>query len=484
MRLLCTLLALLLLGSRPPAQRPNIVFIIADDVSWNDLGCYGHPVVETPRLDRLAANGLRFDQAFLTTSSCSPSRCSLISGRYPHNTGAPELHMGLPAEITAFPTALQAAGYYTAQSGKWHMGEAPRVAFDEIRDRNFGPGGEKHWLSLLEDRPQDQPFFLWLAAIDAHRGWDSPNPWLARYVEQLDRISVPPYLADTDSTRLDLARYYAEISRLDDYVGQVVDELAAQGVLENTLIVFIADNGRPFPGCKTRLYDRGIQTPMVAHWPAGIGSPGDSCRALLSTIDLAPTFLELAGAEVPTPVQGRSFARLFAHPHQAFRNYVFAEHNWHDYEALERSVRTEEFLYLLNERPQLANQGPADAVNSPSFADLLSLRATGQLNPAQAELFMQPRPREELYDVRSDPQQLVNLAAHPAYAAPLHELRAVMQAWRAETADHSPAQITPDFYDRETAARLSDTKGLSPENRGTMPGAGQGALKTSRPGPF
>jgi arylsulfatase A-like enzyme len=201
-------------------------------------------------------------------------------------------------------------------------------------------------------------------------------------------------------------------------------------------------------------------------------------------VDFAPTFLDLAGAEVPASVQGRSFARLFAHPQQAFRNYAFAEHNWHDYEALERSLRTDQFLYILNERPQFANQGPADAVNSPSFADLLGLRAAGQLNPAQADLFMQPRPQEELYDVRSDPQQLVNLAAHPAYAAPLQELRAVLQAWRSETADHTPASITPDFYDRETAARLGNNQGLSPKTRGTLPGQGQGALETTRPGPF
>ncbi|RMG65562.1 MAG: hypothetical protein D6722_15820, partial [Bacteroidetes bacterium] len=164
MRLLfLALLSVLLLGSRPAAEPPNLVFIIADDVSWNDLGCYGHPVVQTPHLDRLAAQGLRFDGAFLTTSSCSPSRCSLISGRYPHNTGAPELHMPLPEEIPAFPEQLQAAGYYTAQSGKWHMGPAPRRGFDEIRTEDTGPGGEALWVDLLRERPRDQPFFLWLA---------------------------------------------------------------------------------------------------------------------------------------------------------------------------------------------------------------------------------------------------------------------------------------------------------------------------------
>ncbi len=466
----------------PAPDAPNIVFIIADDVGWNDFGCYGHPVVQTPHLDRLAARGLRFDRAFLTTSSCSPSRCSLISGRYPHNTGAPELHQPLAEGVPTFTQVLHEAGYYLAQAGKWHMGEEPRSDFDTIFDEIDAPGGQGHWLEVLKQRPRDRPFFLWLASIDAHRGWEAPNPFLDRYDPA--QAPVPPYLVDDDSTRLDLTRYYAEVSRLDHYVGQVVAELTRQQVLDQTLILFISDNGRPFPGCKTRLYDRGIQMPMIAHWPAGIDTAGATPQALVSSIDIGPTLLDLAGLEGPSRLQGRSFAALLKQPTGPHRRYAFAEHNWHDYEALERSVRTDSFLYIWNERPQLAQQGPADAVQSPAFASLLARRDAGCLNLAQVDLFQTPRPREELYACYRDSLQLLNLAALPAYQPQLEELRGVLQQWRRATRDHTPARLTTDLYHRRSGKRLAPGRDITPAVRGTWPGEGQGALHTAASGPF
>jgi N-sulfoglucosamine sulfohydrolase len=250
------------------SKRPNIVLFIADDISVNAFGCYGHPTIQTPNVDRLADQGNRFDNAYLPTASCSPSRTSLITGRYPHNTGGPELHMnGNPhlKELPQFPHELRKAGYYTALAGKGHFNGYVKNSFNRLYES--GVGGAGYWVTALKDRPKDQPFFMWFAANDAHRGWDMP---LSEGPHGPEDVQVPPYLVDGEATRKDLAHYYNEVHRFDKHIGDVIDELKAQKVYENTVIVVMADNGRPFPRDKTWLFDSGIKTPLVVHWPAEI----------------------------------------------------------------------------------------------------------------------------------------------------------------------------------------------------------------------
>ncbi|MGK6352004.1 sulfatase family protein [Parapedobacter sp. DT-150] len=449
--LLASSMFLLLFGFGGYCQdkRPNIILFIADDIGAEGIGCYGNPSVRTPHIDRMAAEGMRFANAYVTTSSCSPSRCSILSGRYPHNTGAAELHMPLPPDVVTFAELLRTAGYYTAQAGKWHMGEPAKRGFDLVQDKGKlnGDGGEARWVSTLQERPKDKPFFCWFAAFDAHRPW-GPNDLSGRH--RPEETIVPPYLVDAEGTRRDLAAYYDEISRFDRAIGEVEAELKRQGVLENTVLIILSDNGSPFPRGKTRLYDSGVKTPFIVSWPAGIRQGGAVSNSLLSTVDIAPTVLALAGVDSPKSFQGMSFAWLFEDPTATYRQHVFTEHNWHDYEALERMVRTDDFLYVLNLRPALPNQGPADAVRSPAFADLKQARDSGMLNAAQADVFVTPRPREELFDCRSDPQQLVNVASVPAHAAELERLRTIMEHWRTETGDRTPERLTPDKFDRET----------------------------------
>lgn len=459
------------------SRRPNIILILADDLGADDLGCYGNPFVQTPYIDRIAKEGIRFTNAYVTTSSCSPSRCSILSGRYPHNTGAAELHTPLPAEIPTFAELLHAAGYYTAQAGKWHMGESAKRGFDLVQDNNKlnGDGGEALWVETLQNRSKDKPFFMWFASYDAHRPW-GPNDLSGRHTS--DQTVVPPYLVDAGSTREDLAAYYDEISRFDRSIGQVKAELERQGISDNTLVMILSDNGRPFPRAKTCLYDSGVKTPFVVKWPAGIPSGGVVSRSLLSTIDIAPTLLELAGADIAGSFQGVSFAQLFDKPDLEVRQYVFAEHNWHDYEALERMVRTRDFLYIVNMRPELANQGPADAVGSPSFTDLKQAREAGLLTIAQENVFVTPRPREELFDCRSDPDQLINIASLPRYERELAQHRAIMERWRVETDDTTPDHLTTDWFNRETGEPLPAER-----IRGVMPGTEKRATSTVNQGP-
>jgi N-sulfoglucosamine sulfohydrolase len=241
MRIFTILLAFV--GVTLADERPNFVFFITDDVSAEDLGCYGSEFAQTPNLDRMAAEGLRFTNAYLSISSCSPSRCSIVTGRYPHNTGAPELHTSLPKTQTTFVQALQSSGYHTVISGKNHMGKAPDLGFD-VSSGGKGPGKEEDWVKLLAERPTDKPFFCWFGSSDAHRGWQADD---TAPTYDPEKVPVPPYLFDGPKTRKDLADYWHEVSRTDFYLGELRKELKRQGIEKNTYIIYCADNGRPFP---------------------------------------------------------------------------------------------------------------------------------------------------------------------------------------------------------------------------------------------
>ncbi|HKQ40210.1 MAG TPA: sulfatase [Verrucomicrobiae bacterium] len=464
--ILCLLLTY---GCAAADTRPNLILIIGDDLSAEDCSPYGNKGVQTPNLERLARGGMRFTRGFVTTSSCSPSRASLITGKYPHNTGAEQLHWPLPGHHTTFVQLLKQAGYYTAAAGKWHLGPEVKKHFDQVIEAGEAgfqlpvigkrmiaddKSGCQQWVPTLHNRPKDKPFFLWLAALDPHRDYEEkiiPNP------HRPNDVTVPPFLPDVTETRKDLAMYYDEIARLDRFVGDVLTELERQNQTSNTFILFIGDNGRPFPRCKTRLYDSGIHSPWIVRWPAKV-KPGSVCERLVSTIDIAPTFIKLAGLGENRSFQGRDFSPLFENPQTPIRDYIYAEHHWHDFDACERAVRSENLKYIRNYFPDLAGTPPADAVRSPTFQTMRRLRDAGNLTAAQKNSFEKPRPAEELYDLNSDPQELNNLAADPGYSTTLAKFRKQVESWQKETHDSVPVARTPDEFDRETGEPLPDRK--------------------------
>lgn len=426
--------------------RPNVILFIADDMAWDDCGAYGHPHIRTPNVDRLAREGMRFDNAFLTCSSCSPSRASLITGRYPHSTGAPQLHQPLSGDQVTFVERLKDAGYYTAAAGKWHMGEETKPKFEHVETKM------NRWVETLRDRPKDAPFFMWFAFSDPHRPYQEgaiPQPHTP------DDAVVPPYLPDVPATREDLALYYDEIARLDGVVGDVMELLEEQGVADETMVLFLSDNGRPFPRCKTTVYDSGIKTPFIVRWPQRVEA-GTTCASLVSSVDVAPTLLEMAGLPVTDSFQGKSFLPLLDDPTATTRQYVFAEHNWHDFDDYGRAVRSPRFKYICNEYTDVTGSPPADAVRSPTFQAMRELRDRGELTPAQQNPFVVPRPREELYDCVADPDELTNLAEEGQYAEEFKLLRAVLQNWKRETLDQVPEERRADEFDRETGERLPE----------------------------
>lgn len=436
-----------LVGTAAAAEeQPNFILFIADDMAWNDCGTYGHPHIRTPNVDALAKAGMTFENAFLTCSSCSPTRCSLITGRYPHSTGAAQLHQSLPGDQVTFVEKLEGAGYYTAAAGKWHLGKETVPKFDKVEQRM------NQWVSTLEDRPKDKPFFMWFAFSDPHRGYQKntiPEPHTA------DDVVVPPFLPDNEATRGDLAVYYDEITRLDGVVGNCVKTLEKQGVSDRTVIVFISDNGRPFPRCKTTLFDSGIRTPFIVKWPREV-EKGSVTKSLVSTVDIAPTFLELAGVEIPETFQGRSFAPLLRDPMSQTRFYVYAERHWHDFGDQQRAVRDGRYKYIRNYFPERPLTPPADAVRSPTYRSMLELHEAGKLNAKQLQCFTTPRPRHELYDLEKDPYELTNLAEteDEELLTILARLSGTLDAWQTTTEDEIPEEPRADGFDRVTGNRL------------------------------
>lgn len=482
--------------------RPNVILFIADDVSWDDVGCYAsgerNMAARTPRIDQLAATGRRFDAAILTASSCSPSRSSIITGRYPHNCGrASELHQPIAAHLPWFPRLMREAGYFTALVGKNHMtvdrpqpGEsAPPAAFDVVK-KGFAPGnrgGHAEWVQTVRERPRDKPFFFWFAALDAHRDWDGDADWREDlYGPRHEHTAgdVPPFLVDDPATRADLASYRNEVTRFDYFVGQVVDELARQDSLDNTLLIVMADNGRPFPRAKTRLHDSGMKTPFVVHWPQGLRRPGIPTKSLVSAIDIAPTILAAAGVEAADTMQGVSFLPILVNPEAEVRKVAFSEHNWHDYEAHGRAARTSDgWLYIRNRRPMFPWQGPADSVRSPAHRSLITARNIGGLSAAQADVLQAPRPEEELYFTPDDPSQLNNLESDPAHAADLERMRKLLADWTEQTRDSAPADLSSDEHDRETGLLLPKSRESRNWFRGTPAGWDRDAAHALEAGP-
>ncbi len=478
-------------------ERPNFVFMIADDVSWNDFGCYGNPYIRTPNIDKLAKKGVCFTNAYLTAASCSPSRCSIITGRYPHNNGpAAELHGPLPHHLALFPKLLKESGYYTAHAGKWHIGsnkayvtaDMPAVeAFDisggGLNTDVLTAAEYERMLQRLKDRPKDKPFFMWFAPHDAHRSFDADhidNP------HKPEEVVVPPYLADTPETRKDLTSHYNEVSRFDFNVGRIMEELERQSVADNTIFMVMSDNGRPFPRCKTRVYDSGMKTPMVVHWPAGISKAGSVCNSLVNVIDIAPTFLGLAGLTAAKTMQGRSFATLLKNPDAPFRNYSFSEHNWHDSQAHCRQVRWKRYMYIRNAWPDMPMLESWDTIwGTPSGRDLISLRNEGKLTSAQSPLFKLPQPAEQLYDCVKDPHQINDLAENTRYANIVKKLRAIMDQWTQETGDTVPEDPMRNWFDTEAADKKKQYIPTADFGKfRTAPGIERNAQFINVPGPF
>ena len=426
----------------PLPARPNVVVFVGDDLGWRDTGPYGNTAIRTPSIDRLARTGLTVRYAFGVSPQCSPSRIGMLSGRYPHATRTEDLHTPLPGGERILPSLLRAAGYFTGHMAKTHYGPNAERQFEWYAPETAAA------LPRFLDAAGDRPFFLWVGFHEPHRPYPAGPPG-----HRAARVALTPYIADTPETREDVARYYDAIARMDSAIGTMVAELEQRGLRERTLLVFLSDNGAPFPREKGTLYDGGTRTPLVLSWPGVIGAGTVYDQGIVSTVDLAPTILDVAGAAVPARMQARSFRALLASPGTwAGRDYVFSERNWHDCDEHQRAVRTTRFKLIRTDAyTALPLCTAADIGGSPSFRALRARALAGGLTRAQRRLFEVPRARLELYDLAADPWELTNVAGDPAYADEVRRLARVLEEWIESTDDFPAAyRVRDDNTDRIT----------------------------------
>lgn len=420
-----------------PAQRPpNFLWISFEDTN-PCYGCYGDPVARTPHLDRLAAEGCRYTHAFSVSGVCAPARSAIITGMYPISIGThhmrtththpatPELPTPysavIPHYVRCFTEYLRAAGYYCTNNVKTdYQFDPPRTAWDELSH-------EAHWRNRPDPR---QPFF---AVFNLTRTHES-GMWANNDVEitfDPSTVPLPPYFPDTPKVREAMARMYTNMEYNDRLLGDLLAQLEEDGLAESTIVFHWSDHG-PLPRGKRWPYDSGIHVPLIIRWLGGL-QPGSMSHQLVSTIDLGPTVLSLAGIDIPNHLQGQAFLGPKTAPP---RDYIFASRDRHD-EAYDmvRAVRDRRFKYIRHYYPGQPYLLWIPYHNRhPIVEEMWRLYLAGELAGPQLLMF-QPRPSEELYDTQADPHEIHNLAADPAYQSELKRLRAALDAWLATVGD-------------------------------------------------
>lgn len=436
-----------LLSMAGVAAPRNVLLIISDD-QGRDLGVYGNSVLRTPVLDGLAARGTLFTNAFATVSSCSPSRSVIYSGLYSHSNGmyglAHDVHNQhyLPW-VRTLPQMLKAAGYATALVGKKHILPESALPFDAelapekpgIRDVSLMANEARKFIEASADKP----FLMIVGFSDPHRAAENFGntrswPSVQRITYDPAKVTVPAHLPDTPEVRRDLADYYESISRLDSGVGLLLDGLQKTGRAKDTLIIFLSDNGRPFPGAKTTLYDEGIHLPLIIASPTQ--KRGIRNEAMVSWIDIAPTILEWAGVPAPKNYQlpGRSLLPILEQSQPTGWDRVFASHGFHEIQQYYpmRALRTTQYKYIINLAAPLPFPIAGDIASSATW-HAIEAKSLG-LGVRSLDAFLH-RPAEELYDFSKDPNEVRNVANDPAYREVIERMRTDMNKFRAETKD-------------------------------------------------
>ena len=418
---------------------PNILWISAEDISPH-LGCYGDPHAITPNLDQLATEGVRYTHAFATAGVCAPCRSGIITGVYQTSLGTHNMRslVRRPSQIRPFPAYLREAGYYTSNNSKedYQFATPPETWDDSSLTA--------HWRGAS----QGQPFFSVFNFTGCHESGIANDQKYRKVTKNLtpdqrqnasQLTTLPPYYPDTPATREDWKRNYELITALDAWVGKLIADLKADGLYEETIIMFWSDHGVGLPRAKRWLYDSGVEIPLVVRVPEKYrtgtqGEPGAVVDDLISTIDFGPTVLNLAGLQVPDHCQGRAFlGRDVSEP----RQFVFAARDRMDerYDII-RMVRNKRFKYLRNYEPwKPYYQYMSTPEKGATMIELRRLFRTGELPSAASAYFADSKPPEELYDTAADPHEVVNLVDNLEFSEVLETMRQEHREWVIRTRD-------------------------------------------------
>ncbi len=446
-------------------SRPNILFWIADDWGWPHASAYANDtVVQTPAFDQIAEEGALFHHAYISSPSCTPSRNAILTGQYHWRLGpGANLWSTLDETLETFPHLLEDAGYAT---GRWRKSWGPGKLLGKWADRHpAGPEFSGGFAEFLDKRDAEKPFFFWLGASDPHRGYEA-GTGVASGMNLAD-IKLFGHYPDSEEIRSDVADYSFDVERFDSDVAAALEMLEASGEAENTIVVITGDHGMPFPRCKSNLYDSGARVPLAIRWPDRVASQ-QVFQGFVSLTDLAPTFLAAAGVAPHPDMTGENLLpAILEGDESALRPYVLTGKERHvpsqrapdmgGYPS--RAVRTPDFLYIRNYTPRRGPNGIADwenaaipgvwfgdTDNGPTKTYIIENRDRDEAHRQAWEWSFGQRPPEELYDVRTDPDQLHNVAADPAYAAVLREHAQLLTRDLAMTGDpRENADISFDF---------------------------------------
>ncbi|MFQ5865561.1 MAG: sulfatase [bacterium] len=447
--------------ARSSAQR-NVLLLISDDHGIDQLGCYGNPKVKTPNLDRMAGQGVRFTNAFCVAASCSASRGSILSGLYTHQNGQfghqhNWHHFSFHSWVQTLPALLKRNNYQTGVIGKLHVAPKAQLPFDFVvpgkiimGNRDVKTMAEKAGEFFNQDK--EKPFFLLIGYSDPHRsaqgmsemrnvenfsgfGNDKNYPGIKPTKYDPADVHVPDFLPDTPEVREELADQYEAITRLDTGIGMVIEKLRQSGRYEDTLIIYISDNGIPFPGAKTTIYDSGVHLPMIVCSPQ-VEKGGSVNNAMVSFVDLVPTMLDWTGTAGPDyELPGRSFLPTLNQENPSGWDEVYHSHIFHEitmYYPM-RAVRTRRYKYILNLFPELEYPFATDLFICKTWQGILK-RKSKKMGKRNVRDYLK-RPAEELYDIKKDPVESKNLASEPEYQKVLQELRVKLKTMRERTDD-------------------------------------------------
>jgi N-sulfoglucosamine sulfohydrolase len=447
--------AVVLIGAQlaGAAEKPNVLLIVSED-NGPELGCYGDPFARTPNLDRLAADGVRFDRAFVPYSVCSPSRAAFLTGLYPHQNG----QIGLATHKFAMyredtpnvVTQLKSAGYHTGLIGKLHVNPESAFPFDfrEIPGANFNR--KKSVVDYAEaaerffTEAKDEPFFLSVNFPDAHLPFlrqangRPAEPQSADDVKPMSWVGI-----DSPHMREQVANYYNCLARLDEGVGLLLDRLEAMGLAEDTIVFYLGDHGAQFPRGKSNVYEGGLRVPLIVRWP-GKAKAGIVRNELVSTVDILPTVLQAVGMEsAATELPGWALQPLLAGDTPTeWRRYIYALVTGSFPRAcyVQHSIRDERFKLISNPQPGTENLH-ASVHLDPKHLHFLVTGATPEEQAAAPshvraawKRWSSP-PRYELYDLSSDPDEWYDLADDPQHAHVKARLIAALQEWQKRTRD-------------------------------------------------
>jgi N-sulfoglucosamine sulfohydrolase len=436
-------------SQQPKADWPNILLIVSEDHGQH-LSCYGDDVIKTPNLDQIAGNGFRFKNAYVSQAVCSPSRSTILSGLYPHQTG----HFGLAGygfryvvPVNTIYTRLKAAGYRTGMIGKLHVEPASALPIDfrSIPSANYE---RKDLPRYAADAGQfmsagDEPFFLMVNYPDAHWPFLNQVDGQPKQLITEDQVKPWPYLAHENKIiRAYTAAMYNGIKRLDDCVGELMQNLERSGKARNTLVIYLSDHGDEFARGKFDIYEAGTKVPFLISWPGKINK-GVVSEALVSTIDLVPTMLDVAGLPAAKELSGKSLIPLLKNPGVSFRQYLFTEKNVDQVDLYypRRAVRDKKYklIYSLLDTPRniVAYRYLSCVPTSPLAASPTLQELETTASPLAKKIYhdwLYPN-KFQLYDLENDPWEFNDLSGDPQYDKVKKRLLNVIYQWQKDTDD-------------------------------------------------